>query len=46
MKWLKPIKLFESVQSYQFDKGDDFHYYFTDEFKNEFMVEFDKIGDN
>jgi len=46
MKWIKPINLFESVQSYQFDKGDDLHYYFIDEFRNEFMVEFDKIGDN
>lgn len=45
MKRLLNFTLFESsVGAYNFTKDDEFHYYFNDEFGNEFMVEFDRIG--
>jgi hypothetical protein len=43
MKYLIYLPIFESVESYNFEIIDDSHYYFNDDFENEFMVEFNKI---
>lgn len=50
MKFLKSYKLFESSQPYNFNysgkEGAQYIYYFTDEFENQFRVEFDHLPEN
>mgnify|MGYP003338718114 CR=1 FL=1 len=50
MRFIKSFKLFESVQSYDFEfageEGDSNIYYFEDEFGNQFRVEIDRHPEN
>ncbi len=50
MKFIKSYKLFESSQPYNFiyagKEGAQYIYYFSDEFENQFRVEFDHLPQN
>lgn len=50
MKFIKPYKIFESSQPYNFTyagkEGNQYIYYFNDEYENQFRVEFDHLPEN
>ena len=50
MKFIKSYQIFESSQSYNYTyvgkEGAQYIYYFTDEFNNQFRVEFDHLPQN
>lgn len=50
MKFIKTYKIFESSQPYNFTytgkEGNQYIYYFNDEYENQFRVEFDHLPEN
>jgi hypothetical protein len=46
MKFIQSFQIFESIQSYNFNQVDTYYFTFSDEFGNEFLVEFEKLPDN